>query len=232
MVRLQVQEAQRRGIQVPQEIVEQEYEALRADFPSEKVFLDTLQKAKTDPQTWRKGMWEALMMAKLEEMMAGRVEVKPEEIEAYWNANRASIQRDMVHARQVLVRTEHEAKKIAAALERGISFEAQVKEHSVDPLTRTKGGDLGWISRGEAFAEFESGVFSLKPQSVSAPFKGRYGYHIVQILEKKDANQTSLNDYREKISAIIRQSKWQSERTAWLQSLKSGAAIDRPVTSH
>jgi hypothetical protein len=225
MVRLEIQEAQRQGIQVPEELVEQEYEAFKSTFPSEEVFLEVLHKGNTNPLIWKKGTRESFFMRKLEESMAKRLVVSEKEIQDYWDGNRESLKRDMIHARQVLVRTEPEAKQVLASLQQGSSFEAVVKEYSVDTLTKTKGGDLGWISRGDAFEEFERVTFLLKPQTISAPFKGKYGYHIVQVLGKKKAGETSLKDYREKIRGLIRQQKWQAQRESWLQGLKAEATI-------
>ena len=232
MINLELQEAKRHGFDVPEDLVEQEYEDFKATFPSEKEFLDALDKAKTSPVIWKKGMREALLMRQLEQKMASRLVITEDEITSYWNANRAVIQKDMIHSRQILVRTEGEARKVLTALKGGMPFDLAVKEYSVDHLTKAKGGDLGWISRGEGFEEFEKAVFSLKPQEISGTIKGKYGYHIVQVLGKKDTGQTSMNDYREKIGGIIRQNRWQSERTAWLQNLKSEATVDRNLTSH
>jgi parvulin-like peptidyl-prolyl isomerase len=189
--------------------------------------LDALQKAKTSPTIWRKGMHEALVMRKLEEVMANQLVMSEEEIQQYWKENRQILQQDIIHARQILVRTEAEAKRVLGELQEGLPFQAAVKQYSVDLLTKAKGGDLGWISRGEAFEEFEQAVFSLKPQQISSPVRGKYGYHIVQVLEKKKANEASLNDYRERVRGLIRQQKWQSERNTWLEKLKAEATVLR-----
>jgi parvulin-like peptidyl-prolyl isomerase len=227
MHRLRLQEAQRLGIEVPEELVEQEYEAVKSTFPSEEAFLETLRKGNTNPTLWKKSMRDALLMRRLEESVANQLVIPDEEIQQYWNENREAVQKDLIHARQILVRTEGEAKKVLTALQRGMSFEAAVKEYSVDHLTKTKGGDLGWISHGDAFPEFQQAVFSLNPLQLSAPIKGRYGYHIVQVLEKKNAEETTFKDYREKIRELIRQKKWQVQGPAWLQGLRTQATIDR-----
>ena len=222
---LLIQEAKLQGLEVSEETVEQEYETLKARFPSEKAFLDTLQKARTSPEIWKKGMRHALLMRKLDVKMADRLEVRPEEIQSFWDGNRQFLQQDRVHARQIVVRTAPEAKQVLAALKGGSTFEVLVKAYSIDPLTKAQGGDLGWISRNEASEGFKTAVFSLKPQSVSAPFKNRNGYYIVRVLDKKMAGETSLDDYREKIRGIIQQQKWQAQRPAWLKSLKDQATI-------
>lgn len=225
--KLLLQEAQRRGIEVPEDLVEQEYEAVKLTFSSEAEFLDTLQKGNTNPELWKKSMRESLLMRKLEESVASQLVISDEEIRQYWNENRDAVQKDLIHARQILVRTEGEAKKVLAALQQGMSFEATVKEYSVDYLTKKKGGDMGWISRGEVPEEIEEVTFSLDPLEVSAPIKGRYGYHIVQVLEKKKAGEASLEDYKEKIRGLIRQKKWRAQGPSWLQELRARTTVNR-----
>ncbi len=95
----------------------------------------------------------------------------------------------------------------------------------MDHLTNTKGGDLGWVSRGEISPEFERAIDPLTPQQISRPIKGPYGYHIVQMLEKKNAAETSLPDYQEHIRSVIRAQQWRDNRDAWLQDLRANATI-------
>jgi foldase protein PrsA len=223
-VRLQTQEARRMKIEVPDDLVEQEYEALKAKFPSEADLLKALEQGKTTPTLWKKSMHDHLLIRKLEQSMAKQLVVSDQEIQRYWNENRTALQQDRIHVRHILVRTEDKARQVAAALQKE-TFEAAVKKYSVDHLTKNKGGDLGWLSRGEITQEFEQGIATLNPRQVSRPIKGAYGYHIVQVLEKKNAAETSLPDYQETIQSVIRAQKWSDKREAWLQDLKANATI-------
>jgi parvulin-like peptidyl-prolyl isomerase len=230
-VSVQTQEARRLKLAVPDELVEQEYEAMKANFASEADALKALEQGKTNPTLWKESMHDHLLIRKLEQSMANRIAVSDQEVERYWNENRSALQRDRFHVRHVLVRTEKQAQHVVSALQKG-SFEAAVKKYSVDHLTKTKGGDLGWVSRGEISPEFEQGIDSLNPQQISRPIKGPYGYHIVQVLETKKAAATSLPDYQEQIRSVIRAQKWRDKRDAWLQDLKANATIlTRPPTT-
>jgi len=222
---LLLQKAQEIGIEIPEKLVEHEFYALQSSFPSEEAFLEVLKKGKTNPRLWKKGAREAFIIQKLEESAAKEIEVQEDEIQNYWESYKDAFQKDLVHARQILTRTEAEAKQVLAALKHGISFEAAVQQYSVDPMTRNKGGDLGWILRGRSFEDFEKTVFTLEPQSISPPIKGRYGFHIVQVLGSKSAQEVSLKDVREKIAQTIRQQKWYSQRERWINQLKEKAVI-------
>lgn len=68
------------------------------------------------------------------------------------------------------------------------SFEGIATLESKDPGSRGQGGDLGWNSRGTMVPEFEAELFKLEPNEISPVFETQYGYHIVQLLERKGDN--------------------------------------------
>ena len=110
-----------------------------------------------------------------------------------------------VQARQILVRyqgvktekpgqkgtsrTEAQAKALVAdlakKLQQGADFGATAKASSDDEATRSKGGELPAFSRGAMQPEFETVAFETPVGSVSQPFKSKYGYHIVQVVERR-----------------------------------------------
>lgn len=63
--------------------------------------------------------------------------------------------------------------------------------YSDDPGSKVSGGDLGWQTRGTMVPEFEAALFNLKPMEISPVFETIYGYHIVQLLERKGDNYHS-----------------------------------------
>ena len=67
-------------------------------------------------------------------------------------------------------------------------FETIATLRSNDPGSRIKGGDLGWQKRGTMVPEFEAALFSLKPNEISPVFETQYGYHIIEMLERKGDN--------------------------------------------
>lgn len=91
---------------------------------------------------------------------------------------------EQVHVRHILVETEEEARQVLKRLQGGEDFSAVAKEVSMDPGSAAKGGDLGWFGRGRMVAEFEEAAFSLEVGQLSQPVQTRYGFHILQLLEK------------------------------------------------
>jgi peptidyl-prolyl cis-trans isomerase SurA len=71
------------------------------------------------------------------------------------------------------------------SLKAGADFAVLAKRYSVDPGSASQGGDLGWVRRGSFVKEFEEATFSLKEKEISKPIKTQFGYHIIQLLERR-----------------------------------------------
>lgn len=83
----------------------------------------------------------------------------------------------------------NELTKYKGEIERGEQrFGTAATLHSDDPGSRISGGDLGWQTRGTMVPEFESALFSLKKDEISEVVETQYGYHIIQLLERKGDN--------------------------------------------
>ncbi len=76
-------------------------------------------------------------------------------------------------------------------LEGNKKFQNLAALYSDDPGSKVSGGDLGWQTRGTMVPEFEAALFNLKPMEISPVFETMYGYHIVQLLERKGDNYHS-----------------------------------------
>ncbi len=74
---------------------------------------------------------------------------------------------------------------IQKRLQAGEDFAALASSTSEDPGSRSLGGDLGFVQKGELVPSFEAAAYALKPGQISAPVETRFGYHIIQLLEKE-----------------------------------------------
>ncbi|HBY96840.1 MAG TPA: hypothetical protein DEP84_23315, partial [Chloroflexi bacterium] len=95
-------------------------------------------------------------------------------------ANQVPAEEEQVHIRQVLLPTEEAARQARQALDGGKSFDEVAKETAVE-----KAGDLGFFGKGQMVPEFEQVVFTLEPGQISDPVKSQFGWHIIQVLERK-----------------------------------------------
>ncbi len=136
------------------------------------------------------------------------VQVPEERIERAYNQEKDRFRvAERVAARHILLNTteksEDEEKKIRAKAEdllkkvkAGGDFAALARANSDDPGSKEKGGDLGWIVRGQTVPEFEQAAFSLKPGQISDLIKTQYGYHIIQVQQKEEARLKPLAEVR------------------------------------
>ena len=91
-----------------------------------------------------------------------------------------------IHARHILVPTEEEAKQVIKDLDSGAKFEDLAKKRSSGP-TAEGGGDLSWFIKTEMVKEFSDAAFDVKPGSYTkAPVKTQFGWHVINVLEKRE----------------------------------------------
>jgi peptidyl-prolyl cis-trans isomerase D len=103
--------------------------------------------------------------------------------------------------------TEKKTKEIASKLTAG-NFAEMAKKHSDDPSSKSKGGDLGVVTRGKMIEDVETVLFELKPGSISAPIKAPYGYHILLVGTRRQAHEANLAEHMKSLSReLIQKSK-------------------------
>lgn len=102
-------------------------------------------------------------------------------LRAFYEAHRGEFQaRPRVKARHILTKTRAEAEAVLAELGRGADFATLAASRSIDPYTRDKGGELGWISEGVMVAPFEEVLFALREGQTGGPIASTHGFHIVR----------------------------------------------------
>jgi peptidyl-prolyl cis-trans isomerase C len=121
----------------------------------------------------------AYLDAKTKELMPSR-----EQARAYFDAHPAEFRTGArVRARHVLVNSREEADTARAEILAGRAFEDVAAARSVEPTTRRKGGELGWVQRGVMVKPFEDALFTLKVGEVSVPVRTSFGYHVIRVDE-------------------------------------------------
>lgn len=168
-------------------------------------------------------------------------------VEEYFKANQSRYSsEEQVHARHILVKADKgDSKAVEAAkakvaavqkrLEAKEDFAKVAKEVSDDPGSKAVGGDLGFFNRGRMVSEFEKAAFELQPNTISQPVQTDYGFHIIEVLEKKPAQEGNLENVKPQIARQIVAEKKVTERLAQLSAaLKSDdvAAVQKWAADH
>ncbi|MGI9294447.1 MAG: peptidylprolyl isomerase [Pseudomonadales bacterium] len=142
---------------------------------------------------------------------------------------------DQTHARHILIKpseitTEAEAEAKLDKLYKRIvdkkeDFAALAKKHSEDSGSALDGGDLSWTTPGDLVPDFQKVMDATPIDGVSKPFKSNYGWHILQVLERRNED-ISDKMLRNKASNFIYKRKFDEELEAWLQKIRDEAYVD------
>ena len=139
---------------------------------------------------------------------------------------------EQTHARHILIKTselvsESEAKRRLVGLKERITHGAEFAElarlHSND-LSAAKGGDLGWLSPGDTVPEFERAMNSLKPGEVGEPVKSPFGWHLIQVIERR--MDTSKERVRQSARLALRERKADEAYQDWLRQMRDRAYVE------
>ncbi len=115
--------------------------------------------------------------------------------------------------------------QVRRQIERGDrEFDAVAKELSEDS-SASAGGDLGWASPGQFVPEFEEALNKLVPGGISPPVQSRFGVHLLQVLERRDAT-LDIKDVREQARNILREQKFEQATLDWAKDLRLRAYIE------
>jgi peptidyl-prolyl cis-trans isomerase SurA len=138
------------------------------------------------------------------------------------------------NARHILVRTnelisDDDAKRRLMQLRKrivdGDDFAALARAHSDDTGSALKGGDLGWVNPGDTVPDFETAMNALPLQGVSEPFQSPFGWHIVQVLERR--TQDREGEYmRLKAREALQRRKAEEATDDWLRQLRDEAYVE------
>jgi peptidyl-prolyl cis-trans isomerase SurA len=140
---------------------------------------------------------------------------------------------DQTHARHILVRvneivSESDAKakidRLKDRIDAGAKFEELAKLNSED-TTSAKGGDLGWLNPGDTVAEFDEAMKKLEPNQISVPVRTPFGWHLIQVLERRRQDITG-DRARNEAQVAIRQRKADEAFQDWVRQIRDRAYVE------
>ena len=107
----------------------------------------------------------------------------------------------------------------------GENFAELAKEYSDDPGSGSAGGDLGWVNPGDMVPKFDQTMQDTKPGDMSKPFKSKFGWHILQVEDRKD---TDLGEQvqRNQVRQMLQARRFDEELPIWLRKIRSEAYVD------
>lgn len=146
---------------------------------------------------------------------------------------------DQVLSRHILIRTnalmtdeasERKLRELKSRIEQGDAFEDLAKAHSEDTGSAINGGNLDWSVTSNFVPKFKEVADNLEPNTISEPFKSRFGWHILEILDKREHDNSDAA-MRAEAREQIRQRKIEEETELWLRQLRDESYIENRLHS-
>jgi len=234
------QQSRNMGIQLDEAAVQEQLKKIKGQFPSEELFKSTMSKM---------GLSEAIIESQLERGMAiqklietefaAKATVSEKEAKTYYDRHPDFFREpEQVQASHILIKVDSEAEKskknearqkivrIQERVEKGEDFAALAKEFSEDPSSG-KGGDLGYFGRGQMVKPFEDAAFALKRGEVSDIVETPFGYHLIQVVDKKPETTLAYDDVKERIERYLKNIKVEEAVKPYVEKLKKDAIVER-----
>ena len=131
---------------------------------------------------------------------------------------------ELTNEKEAVVRLE----QLRLRLEAGADFAELARTHSDDRGSALHGGDLGWVNPGQMAQEFEEVMSLTGVGETSKPFRTNFGWHILQVVERRSYDGTD-EVLKEKARTAIRQRKIDEAEQAWLRRLRDEAYVEMRV---
>jgi peptidyl-prolyl cis-trans isomerase C len=149
------------------------------------------------------------------------------DVQAQYDGHPERYSTTTIRARHILLKDEAKAQEIRAqAVAKPDSFADLAKEHSVDKASARKGGDLGFFGHGRMVPEFEEVAFALKtPGEISAIIRTQYGFHIIQLEERREGQPKPFDQVKEQIRSVMRNTKLRERTEQHYEELKKKANL-------
>lgn len=210
-------EAKKAKISVTDENVQKELDKMIEQVGGEEMFNYQLAYSGYTMDQMKEELKNYLTIVKI---LEPKIEITDEEINSYFEENKDRFaQEEEVQASHILVDDEETANKVKKLLDDGGDFAALAKEYSKDGSAQS-GGDLGYFTKGEMIQEFEDAAFSMEIGQVSEPVKSEYGYHIIKVTDKKEAQEATLENSKDEIKDILRNQKVNELYPTWITEMQ------------
>jgi peptidyl-prolyl cis-trans isomerase SurA len=140
---------------------------------------------------------------------------------------------EKTHARHILLKQDvnmtqveamQQVNNIYQQLKSGKDFAVMAKQYSVDSASAVKGGDLGWVTGDELVPAFAKAMKALPVHTISKPVKSQYGWHIIEVLERKSIDDSKTFE-RMQVRQFLYQRKFMEAVQNWQQHMRTDAYV-------
>jgi parvulin-like peptidyl-prolyl isomerase len=224
---------------VTDEEVAAQYEKLKGNFGSEEELKKQLDKAGQTVDKVKTGIRERLRQQHwIDEQVKGKTDVTDADAEDFYKRNPEQFKSpERVRASHILISVPEDAKPevvaekqkaaqaIADRVKKGEAFDKLAKELSEDPSAKQNSGDLDFFTKDQMVPEFSNAAFGMKKDQISDPVRSSFGFHIIKVTDRKDAETVTLEKAKPQLVAYLKQQKKSAALEKIVQGIKEKADI-------
>jgi parvulin-like peptidyl-prolyl isomerase len=221
--RLILMEAQKMGITVSDDEVEDAFTTIKRSYPQGR--FDEVVRDEAARRQWKESLRQRLLIEKVINRVSQLTSpIDEHDLRKYFKKHRSQFALpEQVRARQIVVKDRQEAEGLLRRIKRGESFEELARRHSIGPEADI-GGDLGFFGRGDMPEEFDA-VFSLKPGETSDIVHSPYGYHIFQVVAKRGKSEANFDEVKDQVQKMMVREEEDKIFQRWLKKVKKKARV-------
>ena len=232
------QESRKAGIKIDKKDITKEIDAIKKQFLSDAEYKNELVRRNLSEDVLRGQLERNLLISKyVEQQFLKKVKVTDADVKAYYESHLSLLKQPLqVRVSHILIQADskseasrkqearRKAEQILKELKKGRDFNAIAREQSDGP-TRTSGGDLGYIRRGQLEKQFESVVFNLKKDEVSDVIETNYGFHLFKVTDRKPESIVAFDNVKEQIKQLLLQEKAKKEADEYARKLREKSDV-------
>ena len=247
------QQGKKENLKIDHELIEKELKLLRAGYASEEEFNNALKSRNINLEEIKKSMQIDINARQLlNAEIKGKINISDNEVKKYYEDNKSRFQRpEAYHTRHILAAyfppealrnqtieelkknkeyftriAEEKIDKVIKELKKGANFVELAKNLSDDESSRENGGDLDFIYKGIFETSFDEAVEKLNPGETSGKIKTRFGFHVIQLIEKRPSEMAPFTEMKSEIQKYLFLEEAKKNVSSYIEKLKQTADIE------
>jgi len=247
------QQGKKEKLVLDNKMIETELESLRSAYSSGDEFNNALKTRNINLEDIKKSMQIDLNARQLlNAQIKGKVNISNEDVKKYYEENKSKFQRpEAYHARHILAAyfppealrnqtikelkknkeffarmAEEKIDKVIEELKKGADFKELAKNQSDDESSRETGGDLDYIYKGIFDESFDEAAEKLNPGEISEKIKTKFGFHVIQLIEKKPPELATFDEMKPGIQKHLFLEEAKKQVASYIEELKQTASIE------
>ena len=247
------QHGEKKNLEVDSDLIEKEIKALREPYASDEEFENALSARNITLQDLKNSM-EVDIHARqlLNEQIKGKIDISDKDVKKYYEGNKQKFHRpESFRTRHILAAlfppdalrrqsisklqknreyfariAEEKIDDIIKELKEGADFEELAKKKSDDEYSRDNGGDLNFMYKGVFDPAYDEAVSKLKPGETSGKVTTRFGFHVIQLIEKHPPEQAPFDEMENSIQKFLFMEEAKKLAEVYIEGMRKQAKIE------